>query len=273
MIEFWKMHGLGNDFVVIDCTEEEFDFNPEVIRNLSHRNLGIGFDQLLLVKRSDVADFKYEIYNADGSAVEQCGNGARCLARFVHEKSLINKTDFTLEVKRSIIRVKILEDRRVAVGMGDPDFNVDFCTAELVGKPSSLRVSYGEGFLECYVVSIGNPHCVIFGLGDVSEIALLLGEYFPYGINVSLAEIMDDRNISVRTFERGVGLTLACGSGGCAVATVAVELGLAKSPVNIHFKLGSLEIEYGEFGLIMIGGCNLVFEGRFVLNNFRRVYE
>ena len=272
VVNFTKMHGLGNDFMVVDMISNHVHLRPEQIRRMADRNMGIGFDQLLLVEppgKPDV-DFRYRIFNADGSEVEQCGNGARCFAVFVREKKLTNKTKIRVETKNGDIQLNINDDGRVMVDMGEPEFE----PAQIPFIADSLETSYVVDLVNESVsissVSIGNPHAVldVDELNDelVQRIGPELEQHarFPQKVNVGFMEVVHKSFIKLRVFERGVGETLACGTGACAAVVCGIKRGVLESPVEVKLPGGNLIIEWQGPGknVLMEGPAVSVFEGK-----------
>ena len=266
------MHGLGNDFMVVDMISQHVHLRPEQIKRLSDRNLGIGFDQLLLVEPpgSPDVDFRYRIFNADGSEVEQCGNGARCFAIFVREKKLTNKNHILVETSKGVIELHIDQNNRVLVDMGKPVFSpkdIPFLS-ETESPDYTLEVD-GQS-IQLSVASMGNPHAVIElpELTDkiVNELgpALECHEAFPEKVNVGFMEIVHKHFIKLRVYERGVGETMACGTGACAAVACGILRGVLESPVEVRLPGGNLKIEWEGPGhsLMMEGPATRVFEGK-----------
>ena len=268
---FTKMHGLGNDFVLIDGVTQDIILTPEQILKISDRNVGIGCDQLLIVAppKSPNMDFMYHIFNRDGSEVDQCGNGARCVAHFLHYKKLTNKKNITIETKARPLSLKMLKDGDVMVDMGYPNFNpkdVPFNT-DKTNLVYELPISKNN--VKFSVVSLGNPHAVIFvndiNNVDVNEIGSQLSSHFsfPKGCNVGFAQVLDRKRIKLRVYERGVGETKACGSGACAAMVVAKQQGLVESQVQVHLPGGVLSVEWigDNFSVFMKGSATWVYDG------------
>lgn len=268
---FTKMHGLGNDFVVIDAINQQVKLTESQVKFLADRHFGIGCDQLLIVETSSLpeADFFYRIYNADGGEVGQCGNGARCFARFVHEKKLSDKTIIPVETASGLIELHIREDGQVRVDMGVPDFDPRTLPfeADEVHEYHDINVE-GEQY-SIGAVSMGNPHAVLL-IDDINEApveslgpALESHQRFPQRVNVGFMEIVDRTHINLRVFERGAGETLACGTGACAAAAVGIRNRLLDNKVIVHLSGGELEIEWQGHGqpLYMTGPATTVFEG------------
>jgi len=246
MIQFSKMHGLGNDFMVVDGITQKVFFSPELIRRLSDRHFGIGFDQLLLVEPpyDPEQDFHYRIFNADGSEVQQCGNGARCFARFVRLKGLTNKDRIAVSTMSGRIVLQVEQDGQITVNMGVPEFEpgkVPF-RAQKAEKTYLLRVA--EQTVMCGVVSMGNPHCVLnvesVKTAPVETLGPLLESFdrFPERVNVGFMEVVSAGEIRLRVFERGAGETMACGTGACAAAVIGMHQGKLRERVKVQLPGG-----------------------------------
>lgn len=277
-LNFTKMHGLGNDFIVIDGVTKHIELTTEQIQQLSDRKFGIGFDQLLLVEPplDPEQDFRYRIFNADGYEVEQCGNGARCFALFVLNKGLAHKSLINVETINGHIQLQITDNNQVTVNMGPPDFipaHVPFI-AEQENSQYVLTIDNKEHNgsqedISFSVVSVGNPHAVItvsdIDTAPVQSIGPTLESHkrFPKRVNVGFMEIVNKNHIKLRVYERGVGETLACGTGACAAVAVGVNLSVLESPVTVDLSGGQLNIEYqgGNSPIFMTGPAVTVFEG------------
>lgn len=259
-IRFTKMHGIGNDFVVIDALHQSVKPQQLPIATLSHRHLGIGFDQLLLIEASKNADFFCRIFNADGSEAEQCGNGLRCVARFLHENGLINTPSFSIETKAGVFPVEIKDYEHVRVSMGVPVIKESLMQINIDDEANKAAIS---------VLSMGNPHAVlkVSGLQQVNANllapAIASHDYFPEGANVGFMEVVQKDHIRLRTFERGAGETLACGSNACAAAIAGISNGWLTSKVQVEFSQGSLWVEWQGNGktVYLTGSATLVFTG------------
>jgi len=276
LLHFTKMQGLGNDFVVVDLVTQRARLGDDQIRQLADRRFGIGFDQLLVVEppRDPEMDFRYRIYNADGSEVENCGNGARCFARFVRDQRLTHKHEIHVETAGGPLTLVVEDDGRVRVDMGMPRFAPEalpFDAAE--DRPLHPLDVNGER-LEAGVVSMGNPHAVL-QVDDVDTApverlgpAIEAHPRFPRRVNVGFMQVISAHEIRLRVYERGSGETLACGTGACAAVACGIRQGLLESPVNVHLRGGDLRIEWagGDAPLIMTGPAERVFDGRVVLN-------
>ncbi len=274
-IQFSKMHGLGNDFMVVDGVTQKVFFSPDTIRRLADRHFGIGFDQLLLVEPpyDPEQDFHYRIFNADGSEVQQCGNGARCFARFVRLKGLTNKERIAVSTMSGRIVLQVEQDNQITVNMGVPEFEpakVPF-RAQKAEKTYLLRVA--EQTVMCGVVSMGNPHCVLnvpsVDEAPVAQLGAQLERFdrFPERVNVGFMQVVSPQEIRLRVFERGAGETLACGTGACAAAVVGMQQGLLRDRVKVHLPGGSLQIAWKGAGqpVYMTGPAEQVFDGEIEL--------
>tara|TARA_R110001592_G_scaffold167131_2_gene402503 strand:- start:5920 stop:6750 length:831 start_codon:yes stop_codon:yes gene_type:complete len=272
VVNFTKMHGLGNDFMVVDMISQHVHLRPEQIRRMADRHFGIGFDQLLLVEppSSPNVDFRYRIFNADGSEVEQCGNGARCFAIFVREKKLTDKEQILVETKKGIIKLHINQNDRVLVDMGEPRFapnDIPFLSDH--ESPSYTLDVNGQNVL-LSVASMGNPHAVLEVPELSNELVNNLGplleshQAFPERVNVGFMEIVHKRFIKLRVYERGVGETMACGTGACAAVAAGIQRGVLESPVEVKLPGGNLKIEWQGPGnsIMMEGPATSVFEGK-----------
>lgn len=275
ILPFTKMHGLGNDFVVLDLISHPVSLSASQIQRLADRHFGIGFDQLLLIEAPTQADvdFNYRIYNCDGSEVEHCGNGARCFARFVLDKGLTARKTMRVKTNRGIIVLKVEDDGFVTVDMGLPDFSpsalpfkasaADYYEREISvnGQPQTVRF---------FAVSVGNPHAVIVvedvTTAAVREIGSALGAHpdFPQGINTGFMQVLNRGEIRLRVFERGAGETQACGTGACAALVCGRAAGLLDADVLAHLTGGDLRLSWEGPGqsIFMRGPATNVFEGR-----------
>lgn len=277
VLTFTKMHGIGNDFMVIDGVNQSFEPNPELIAKWSNRHTGIGFDQLLLVEKSeqDNVDFRYRIFNADGGEVEQCGNGARCFVRFVVDKGLTDKQEIIVETARGLIILRLDDDGLVSVNMGKPRFlstEVPFVLrAGEQEQENSYIVVNGLDSAEMSILSMGNPHAVML-VSDVNTApvqewgeALQHHSRFPNRVNVGFMQVLNSQHIGLRVFERGAAETLACGTGACAAVVAGIRLGLleANEKVRVSLPGGDLFIQWQEGDdVLMIGPAETVFDGK-----------
>ncbi|KZN57668.1 diaminopimelate epimerase [Pseudoalteromonas luteoviolacea] len=271
-VNFSKMHGLGNDFVVIDNVTQNVFLSRDQIRKLADRHFGIGFDQLLLVEPpySPDLDFHYRIFNSDGTEVEQCGNGARCFARFVRMKGLTNKHKVSVSTKGGDITLYTEKDGQVTVNMGIPQF----APQEIPFKAQQSELTYilraGEHTVFCGAVSMGNPHCVIevedIEHADVDTLGPLLEthERFPKRANVGFMQIIDREHIKLRVWERGVNETLACGSGACGAVAVGIKQGKLADTVRVDLPGGTLQVRWSGVNkpVKMTGPAEHVFDGQ-----------
>ena len=277
-VHFTKMHGLSNDFVVIDAVSQHVSLRSSQIQKLADRNSGIGFDQLLLIEppsRPD-ADFDYRIFNSDGGEVEHCGNGARCFAKFVTDRELTTKPVITVNTSRGLIELTLTETGLVRVNMGQPA--LDPITLPYQGPPEpdqthTVVLETPNGVRSFGLISIGNPHAVTVvdsvdatAVSDIGQ-AIQNSPQFSDSVNVGFMEIISPKEIRLRVFERGVGETLACGTGACAAMAYGRLLGQLHHDVIVATRGGNLQIEWqGEgYDLMMSGPAESVFEGEFRL--------
>ncbi|MBS1187306.1 MAG: diaminopimelate epimerase [Burkholderiaceae bacterium] len=286
-LKFTKMHGAGNDFVVIDAISQSIELTPEQSRFLADRRFGVGADQILVVEKPATAgtEFRYRIFNADGSEVEQCGNGARAFVKFVAEKGLTGKRCIRVETKAGIIELQLEDDGNVTVDMGAPVLEpskVPFDTSGLRGKaegqdtlwPLYLEPAGREGkTTQISVVSMGNPHAVqVVPDIDAAPVAIdgpLIEQHrrFPARVNAGFMQIVDRHSIRLRVYERGAGETLACGTGACAAVVAGIRRGLLESPVRVEARGGVLNIRWNGEGqpVMMSGPAVSVFDGELEL--------
>lgn len=277
MTKFTKMQGLGNDYVYIDATKENIENPSELSKYISDRHFGVGSDGLILICPSDKADFRMRMFNSDGSEAEMCGNGIRCVGKFVYDKKLTDKTLVTIETKAGIKTLKLnVKDEKVdtvRVDMGTPILEsekIPVITEEKIAQ--NLRLNALDKSFDFTCVSMGNPHAVTI-VDNVSDFdvkkygsILEINEVFPNKTNVEFVEIKDPENIKMRVWERGAGETLACGTGACASVVACNLNGLTKNNVNVELLGGNLNIELGgDNHVYMTGPAVTVFEGE--LNN------
>ncbi len=279
-INFSKMNGLGNDFMVVDATSHAFSLSDAEIARLGDRKTGIGFDQLLVVEpaQNDGTDFNYRIFNTDGTEVEHCGNGARCFAKFVKDKQLTDKTKLTVKVKKGIITTNYHDDDHIEVDMAVPILkpaDVPFNFEPNEYQPSYTLDINGEK-ITASVLSMGNPHVVLF-VEDLWEMdieplgqAIQNSDYFPNSVNVNFVEMIDAMHIELRTYERGVGETDACGTGACASAFATAEklgnqqemLNSKETKIAVKVRGGDITIRIdSEKRIFMTGAARHVFDG------------
>jgi diaminopimelate epimerase len=275
MINFTKMHGLGNDFVVIDAINQHITLTSEQIRFMSNRHYGIGFDQLLLVEKpvSDNADFKYRIFNADGSEVGQCGNGARCFARFVRDKKLSGKDEICVDTNSGQLLLRFTEQDLITVNMGIPKHNPIEIPLLAEQELMLYKVAVNDENISFGAVSMGNPHAVIQvenvenapvdSLGNILENHTI----FPERANIGFMQIINKKAIKLRVYERGAAETLACGSGACAAVVIGIEQNLLDNDVCVELPGGDLNISWSGRGepVLMAGPACHVFDGTITL--------
>jgi len=270
-LNFTKMHGAGNDFVVIDGISQAIELNPAQIRKIADRHFGVGCDQLLLVERASnpKADFRYRIFNADGGEVEQCGNGARCFVRFVIDKGLTSKTAITVETQSGLIQPRLENDGRVTVNMGAPRFEPADIPFAAPARLPVYELEVDGATVSISVLSMGNPHAVQV-VDDVDTAPVgsqgpLIERHprFPQRVNAGYMQVVDRTHIKLRVFERGAGETLACGTGACAAVAAGIMRGLLGSRVDVQTRGGVLTIEWQGEGtpVMMTGPAETVFEG------------
>ena len=272
LMKFTKMHGLGNDFVVIDSVTQNVRITASMVRRLADRKTGIGCDQVLVIEPPSAVDidFNYRIFNCDGAEVEQCGNGARCLARFVHDRQLTGKKSIQVQTSNRVMTLNLINKNLVAVDMGVPELDPPAIPFQATEAASLYDIDVNGQVQRIAAVSMGNPHAVLtvadLNTAPVAELgaALESHERFPNRVNVGFMQIVDRSEIKLRVFERGVGETDACGSGACAAAVAAIQQELVDSPVTVHLTRGPLKIDWKGSGspLIMSGPAKTVFHGR-----------
>ncbi len=270
-LQFTKMQGIGNDFVVIDATNQKVEMTPELARQLADRRYGIGCDQILLVEppTTDEALFRYRIFNADGSEVAQCGNGARCFAQFVRDKGLTEEESFAVETASGIITPTVVKYEVVRVNMGLPRFDPVEIPFKAEKEAMRYPIDVGGETLEIGAVSMGNPHAVLqvddIEKAPVERLGPLLENHprFPERTNVGFMQIVEPNRVLLRVWERGAGETLACGSGACAAVAVAQRWGLLDPAVMVDLPGGQLMIERPDLfaPVYMTGPAVTVFEG------------
>lgn len=269
-LNFVKMHGLGNDFVIINNLSAKINLSSKQAQLISNRNQGIGCDQILLIEKpkpSSQADFNYHIYNQDGSVAFNCGNGARCVIKYLVDNQLTNKSQIQLQLHDRIINGEALDNGKFKINMGVPQFDQQSNTPLIHNFGPSDKIEYS-------VVSMGNPHAIIWLDTNPHQASLELLEFsakqlqnnlaaFPNGVNVSFAQIIDRHTINVKTYERGTGFTLSCGSAACATAVAAINLNIVESIVKITNPLGELDISWlgSNNSVYMTGPATYVFSG------------
>ena len=277
-LKFTKMHGAGNDFIVVDAIHQDVNLSTEQWRRLADRRFGIGADQILVVERpqSEGVDFRYRIFNSDGGEVEQCGNGARAFARFVSDKGLSGEKSIRVETMKGIIAPRLEDDGSVTVDMGAPRLDpaeVPFDAAGLdgaaEGEDTTWPLSVGDQTVFVSVVSMGNPHAVqVVDDADTAPVetmgpAIETHARFPKKVNAGFMQVLDRHHIKLRVFERGAGETLACGTGACAAVVAGIRRGLLDSPVRVSARGGELSIAWAGLGqpVYLSGPAVTVFEG------------
>lgn len=270
-MNFTKMHGLGNDFVVIDAINQTISLSSAQVESIADRRFGVGCDQLLLVESAQTqgVDFRYRIFNADGSEVQQCGNGARCFARFVRDKGLTGKDEIVVETASGIITLYIENDDLVRVNMGVPNFEPASLPFKVAANEPRYELEVAGETLAIGAVSMGNPHAVLsvedIETAPVERLGPQLESHplFPQRVNVGFMQVLDKDRIRLRVYERGAAETLACGTGACAAVAVGRRWGLLGDEVTVSLPGGDLRIRWGGEGeaLWMIGPATTVFEG------------
>ena len=270
-LKFAKMHGLGNDFMVIDAIRQQFTPSPEIIQQWADRYNGVGFDQMLVVNPtdSDSAAFKYVIYNADGGEVSQCGNGARCFARFVREQGLTDLEVIPVETNSGLLQLEAIDATHYRVNMGIPQFEPEAIPMRADSRENLYSTEFEGTEISFGAVSVGNPHMVI-PVVDVDQAGVeTLGPYFethmmfPQRANIGFMQVIDRANFRLRVFERGVGETRACGSGACAAMVVAVQLDLLDTSATAKLSGGELKLEWQGTSnpVMMTGDTAMVYQG------------
>ncbi len=270
-LKFAKMHGLGNDFMVVDAISQVFTPSAEEVRRFADRHFGVGFDQLLLVERASREDvlFKYRIFNADGSEVANCGNGARCFARFVYDKGMTNQREIPVETASGRLVLYVEENGWVRVNMGVPDFTPAALPMEVPAQQDKYSVTVAGRQVEIGAVSVGNPH-VLLQVDQITEApvktlgaALESHALFPQRVNVGFAEVVDKHHVRLRVYERGAGETMACGTGATAAVVILRRWGLVGEIVRVTLPGGELEIRWrgdADAPVWMSGPATWVFE-------------
>jgi len=271
LLKFTKMHGAGNDFVVLDGVRQKIELSPEQLRLLADRHFGVGCDQILLVEKAQraEADFRYRIFNADGGEVEQCGNGARCFVRFVYDQELTRKREIVVETRNGLIAPRLEDDGRVTVDMGAPIFDAALIPFDGGSGAVSEPLEVAGETLQISALSMGNPHAVQvvkdIGCAPVEKLGPLIERHprFPNRVNAGFMQVMDRQHIRLRVYERGSGETLSCGTGACAAVVAGIRRGLLDSTVNVATHGGALVIAWAGEGqpVLMTGPAITVFAG------------
>ena len=276
-VAFTKMHGVGNDFVVFDAPVAPSHLEPASLRRLADRRTGIGFDQALLLespRRADTAVF-YRVFNADGDEVEQCGNGARCIAALLHRRGRTHSGGVRLESPAGVVEARVNGGVAVSVDMGVPDFNPASLPFTAAGEADSYPLEVAGQTVEIGAVSLGNPHAVLIVGSVASAPVATLGPAierharFPRRVNAGFLEIVDRSNLRLRVYERGAGETLSCGTGACAAAAVARRRGLIEAQVRIEVRGGELRVNWEGPGehIWLSGPAQISFEGQVEVGN------
>lgn len=269
-IQFTKMQGIGNDFMVIDAIHQQVELTAEKVKAWADRHFGIGFDQLLVVEASEKVDFRYRIFNADGSEVQQCGNGARCFAKFVYDKGLTDKTEITVETASGVIVLYVEGNGWIKVNMGLPNFSPAALPFEAHEQAESYDILVGDTAYQIGAVSMGNPHAVLQVDDVMSAPVDALGAQleshvrFPERVNVGFVQIVDRSHIDLRVYERGAAETLACGTGACAAMVVLRQSKRVADEVNVRLPGGDLTLSWSgkaDDVVWMTGPAETVFEG------------
>lgn len=274
-LKFTKMQGLGNDYIYINCIDKEHEEIIENVSKLSNRNFGIGSDGVILILKSEIADFKMRIFNSDGTEAKMCGNGIRCVGKFLYDKGITKKKELDIETLSGIKKLKLdIENEKVAniqVDMGKPCFEAS--KIPLIGDSNKVKITVGNEDIELMCVSIGNPHAVAI-VNNIDNINI--EKYgpiiennikFPERTNVEFVEVLDNQNIKMRVWERGAKETLACGTGACASSVVCNCEGYTSNKVNVHLKGGELNINWDKESnhVYMKGSAETVFEGIIII--------
>ena len=271
ILKFTKMHGAGNDFVVLDGVRQRIELTPEQLRFLADRHFGVGCDQILLVETSQIpdADFRYRIFNADGGEVEQCGNGARCFVRFVLDQGLTHKREIVVETRGGLISPRMEEDGRVTVNMGAPVFEAALIPFSGGSAAIIQPLEISGETVQITVLSMGNPHAVQV-VADVERAPVatqgpLIERHprFPQRVNAGFMQVVDRSHIRLRVYERGAGETLSCGTGACAAVVTGIRRGLLDGRVQVATRGGALDIAWAgdDAPVLMTGPAITVFEG------------
>ncbi len=272
LLRFTKMHGLGNDFVVIDAVSQNVHVNPALAKKLADRRFGVGCDQVLVVEppsQPDI-DFRYRIFNQDGSEVQQCGNGARCFAKFVRDRRMTGKSRLKVETASGIIELHLVGGNQIRVDMGTPILTPEQIPFSAAERQQTYPINVDGETHRIAAISMGNPHAVLqvesTKLAPVEVLGPAIESHadFPERVNVGFMEIINRGEIRLRVFERGSGETLACGSGACAAVVAGRLQDLLDSEVKVHLKGGSLDISWQGEGspVMMTGPATTVFQGR-----------
>ena len=272
---FTKMHGLGNDFVVLDAVRQSIRLTTDIIKRIADRNLGIGCDQVLVIEppTDRNIDFNYRIFNCDGSEVEQCGNGARCIGRYIKDQQLSGKKTLRIKTRNRVMEITTTTKNMITANMGEPSFIPTDIPLDSEQQNDLYSIDINNSSLKIAALSVGNPHAVLqvdnIDQADVETIGTLIQKHslFPESVNVGFMQIIDRQNLALRVYERGVGETQACGSGACAAAVAAIKQGLVDKTIEIKLLGGKLTIEWHGEGqpILMTGPAETVFHGKIKL--------
>ena len=270
-VTFHKMHGLGNDFILLDLRQQQFDIDETIAKQLSNRHTGIGCDQILILRQPSNDQYlaAFEIWNADGSRAEQCGNGVRCLGHYLHLNGEVADSSFELSGPAGVVKIKCLANAMVQVDMGKPAFEPQRVPILLDPVDGWYRLDINQQRYSLGAASMGNPHSLMLvddlNTVDVAELGAAIGSNaaFPEGCNAGFAEVLNRQNIRLRVFERGAAETSACGSGACAAMSILRRANLVDKIVNVTQRGGNLTITWtgGEDSVIMAGPATYVFKG------------
>lgn len=273
MFFFNKMQATGNDFIILNYLKEKLEYSYKLLSNfLCNRHFGVGADGILIIEKSEIADFKMRIFNSDGSEAKMCGNGIRCFAKYVYENGLTSKESFEIETLSGIKTVKLKVERKmveqISVDMGKPEFCFDKIPVITQISNNANKEKLKIDDYEYYPISIGNPHCVCFvddvDKTNIEEIGKKVENYkfFPDRTNVEFVQIINLNNIKVRVWERGVGETLACGTGACAATVISNKYKSTSSELIVDLLGGKLKVKYKDDNVNLTGPAEFVFEGK-----------
>lgn len=274
-LKFTKMQGLGNDYIYINCIDKEYEKIIENVSKLSNRNFGIGSDGVILILKSDIADFKMRIFNSDGTEAKMCGNGIRCVGKFLYDKGITKKEELSIETLSGIKKLKLdIKNNKVIsveADMGKPHFKPN--EIPVMGDSNKVQIQLEDEELELICVSIGNPHAVAIVNNvdniNIEKYGLIIENNikFPERTNVEFVEVLDNKNIKMRVWERGAKETMACGTGACASTVVCNTEGYTSNQVTVHLKGGELNINWNKENnhIYMIGPAVTVYEGEIII--------
>lgn len=274
-LKFTKMQGLGNDYIYINCIDKEYEKIIENVSKLSNRNFGIGSDGVILILKSDIADFKMRIFNSDGTEAKMCGNGIRCVGKFLYDKGITKKEELSIETLSGIKKLKLdIKNNKVIsveVDMGKPHFKPN--EIPVMGDSNKVQIQLEDEELELICVSIGNPHAVAIVNNvdniNIEKYGLIIENNikFPERTNVEFVEVLDNKNIKMRVWERGAKETMACGTGACASTVVCNTEGYTSNQVTVHLKGGELNINWNKENnhIYMTGPAVTVYEGEIII--------